>query len=54
MRKIKILWIGLEDLHPPRRWTLPFIAEYQGVKYKITGIDYVDRVWKAEEVEGEI
>ena len=54
MSKVKILWIGLEDLKPPRRWTLPFIAEYQGKNYKITGVDYVDKVWRAEETKDEI
>ena len=47
--KLKIVWLPMEEVKPPRNWTLPFTVEYQGKKYKITGVDYTDRTWKAKE-----
>lgn len=50
MRKNKTVWLSMEDVVTPKNWLLPFEVTHQGKKYKITGIDYIDRVWKAEEL----
>ncbi len=44
----------MEELKPPKNWTLPFVATYQGKKYKITGQDLIDQTWRAEEYDGDI
>jgi hypothetical protein len=49
-----IKWISMEELTPPKNWTLPFEANYQGKKYQITGADLIDRYWRAEEYDGNI
>lgn len=49
--KPKVAWISMEDLTVPKNWALPFEVEHQGKKYKITGVDYIDRLWRAEEIE---
>lgn len=54
MGKQKIVWITMEELKAPRNWILPFEAEYQGKKYKITGADLIDGYWRAEEYDGNI
>ena len=49
-QKIKTRWISMEDLIPPINWTLPFVATFDGKQYQITGADFVDRLWRAEEM----
>ncbi len=47
--KTKQVWIKMKEVKPPKDWTLPFRIKYQGKEYKITGVDYVDEEWRAEE-----
>jgi hypothetical protein len=48
--KLKIVWLPMEEVKPPKDWTLPFTVRYQEKEYKITGADLVDQLWKAEEI----
>lgn len=52
--RTKVYWISFDDIKPPKNWALPFIAEFGGKQYKITGADYIDRVWKGVEVTDEL
>ena len=52
--QVKITWISMEELKPPKDWTLPFIAKYQGKHYLITGVDYVDQLWRAEDMSVDV
>lgn len=48
-----IIWISMEELIPPKNWTLPFHAVHNKKHYLITGADYPARQWKAEDMSVE-
>lgn len=48
--KLKLTWLSMEEVKPPKNWSLPFVIKYDGKEYKITGADFIDRAWKAEEI----
>lgn len=47
--KTKYVWIKMKESDSPAKCEpLPFILNHEGKEYKVTGGDFVDRVWRGE------